>query len=282
MPDDVHLVPQTPQLPPQELGAHLNRTAGYISSHAAPNAIRGLGEAGVRSGTDRQQMISQAAIRYAYSNDAFKSGAAKILASAARIVKDIIPGEIRVWARTPHDEFDTVIEKGKMKEPYTCYVEFSPISEEAEYRRHDDLERLVQSGIATASWARTQMSNMNPKEMDVEVELQKLLSNPQLQQIQAQVAGGKLMQALNKVAMADQAKAGQPPAGGPVLGGQNTQQGMPGEQQPGMVPTGVQPGRPPPNIPQPGSGPALQNQLEAMRRQKALNPNQGQGGGGNR
>lgn len=271
LPDDVKLVTQSPKLPPDALNQHLALSANYISSHAAPPSTRGLGETGVRSGTDRNQLISQAAMRYQYSNQAFRNGTAKILSNCARLVKNVIPGDIRVWARTPMDEFDVKIDRNKLKPPFTCYVEFSTQSEEAEYRKHDDLERLVQSGIAPPSWARKQMSNMDPKEIEVEIELQKLINNPQVQQVTAQLAGAQMTAALAKLGLVQQIQNPSPPAPPQRASG-----------RPAMSPTSQQPLRGLPQIPVPGSAEAIQNQLANLRSPVPINPRQGAGGGGNR
>jgi len=79
-----------------------------------------------------------------------------------RVLKNVVPGEFNVWARTPSDEFDIEFTKDDIVEPFNCYVEFAPVSEEDEYRRHDDLERLTAAGIVTRKWSREQMSNVDP------------------------------------------------------------------------------------------------------------------------
>jgi hypothetical protein len=116
LPKDVKIVPQASQVPPQALQQHLAITSGYISAHAAPNSVRGMGESGVRSGTDRRQLIAEASTRYQYSAEAFKNGTAKVLSNCALLMKNVIPGDLRVWARTPTDEFDVEIQKDKMSE----------------------------------------------------------------------------------------------------------------------------------------------------------------------
>jgi len=273
MPKETKLVAQTPQLPPQALFQQLNISSSVIASHAAPNSVRGLGEAGVRSGTDRSQIIAQAALRYRYSQEAFRNGTAKILTNCARLIRDVVPGDIRVWARTPYDEFDVKIDRRLITPPFTCYVEFGPESEETEYRQHDDLERLVESRIATVNWARKQMSSMNPKELEIETELQKLLDNPELQKLTAQLAAGELTAALSRLGLASQVAnptAPQVPPQGPT-------------PQPGAMPMSTQqPPRARPQVPVPGSAPAMQNQMRAQRRPVPVNPNVGRGGGGNR
>ena len=268
LPKGTKVVPQTSQVPPEALNQHLYRTSDYIAAHAAPRSVRGLSETGVRSGADRRLVIAEASSRYRYSEDAFKNGTAKVLTNCARIMKNVVPGNFNVWARTPTDEFDIEIDKKKMKEPFTCYVEFAPISEEDEYRRHDDLERLLSAGVVTTRWARSRMSNVDPIAMEIEEEREKLKDDPNLQMLISQYISGKLMAAITARGEAEALAAGGPPPaeGAPGAPGQE-----PGRQ---MVP-------PIPNRAAPGSAGAIQNQLAKLRSQKPINQ-QGQGGGGNR
>ncbi len=281
LPRGTKIVQQTPQIPSQAIQQHLAITSDYIAAHAAPNVIHGLGESGVRSGADRRQIIAEAATRYQYSSEAFRNGTAKVLTNCAKLMKNVIPGDIRVWAKTPMDEFDIEIKKDKMKEPFTCYVEFAPVSEEDEYRRHDDLERLAQTGIVTRKWARTQMSNVDPIAMELDEEIEKLKVDPAFQQIITQYATGKLMEALTKRSQAESLENPPPampqemtqgvPQGGIVPSQNITQQGVPRQ----MI-------SPIPQVAPLGSAEDLRNKLEQMRSKTPVNPIQGMGGGGNR
>lgn len=266
LPKGVKAVPAIPQVPPEALNAHLYRTSDYIAAHAAPRSVRGLSESGVRSGADRRLVIAEASARYQYSSDAFKNGTAKVLTNCALLLKNVIPGDVRVWAKTPTDEFDVEIKKDKMREPFTCYVEFAPISEEDEYRRHDDLERLVASGIATKQFARTQMSNVDPQAMELEEEKEKLKNDPNLQQLITQYAGGKLMAAISRRGGAEEMVAG----GAPPTGEKEPRGG--GRR---LVP-------PIPVRAAPGSAEEIQKRLAQLRGQKPISPTQGQFGGGQR
>lgn len=274
LPKGVKVVAQTSQVPPEALNQHLYRTSDYISAHAAPRSVRGLSETGVRSGADRRLVIAEAASRYRYSEDAFKNGTAKVLTNCARIMKNVVPGNFNVWARTPTDEFDIEIDKEKMKEPFTCYVEFAPISEEDEYRRHDSLERLVASGIVTLPWARSRMSNVDVQAMEDEEEREKLKNDPMIQQLVSQYVGGKLAAAIAARGGAEALAGGMPP---PAMGGMP---GAPAEgaaQEPSrrMVP-------PIPERAPVGSGQDIQNQLAKLRSSKSTTGTQGVGGGGSR
>jgi hypothetical protein len=279
LPDGVKVVEMQPKLPPDALLTWMGAASSYLSSHGAPPSVRGMGETGVRSGADRRLMISQASTRYQYSNEAFKHGIAKVLSNCARIMKNVVPGDINVWARTPTDEFDIEIKKDKMKEPFTFYVEFAPISEEDEYRRHDDLERLSKAGLVTVQWARKQMSNVDAQAMEIDEEVQRLKQDPAVQQLISQYVAGKLMETLSKRSLAD--SVDNPPPSIPQESGVPT--GMAGPPQQGMNP--AQAGRrmapPIPNTAPVGSAQEIQNKLKSMRSQKSMTQ-QGMGGGGNR
>jgi hypothetical protein len=273
LPDGVEIHDMAPKVPPEALLTWLNVSSNYLGAHAAPPAVRGMGEAGVRSGADRRLLIAQAATRYQYSNEAFKHGIAKVLSNCARIMKNVVPGDINVWARTPTDEFDIEIKKDKMNEPFTFYVEFAPISEEDEYRRHDDQERLYKSGLVTKNWARKQMSNVDPEAMELEEEIERLKLDPNIQQILSQYTAGKLAEAISKRSAAEGVGEQQVPTA-PNMGINTPEVGTaPMEAGRRLVP-------PIPNTPQPGSAQQLQNNMQNMRSQIPMSSTQGQFGGG--
>jgi len=133
--------------------------------------VRGLSETGVRSGADRRLVISEASAKFQYSKEAFRHGAEQVLIKCARLYKNVVPDNMRLWALpTVGEGFDAVIDKKKMKEPFTCYVEFASISEEDEYRREDSLNKLWNNGngLVTKQWARRQMSSIDPVAMELE------------------------------------------------------------------------------------------------------------------
>ena len=271
LPEGVEIADMAPKVPPDALLSWLSVAANYLAAHAAPNVVRGMGETGVRSGADRRLLIAEASARYTYSNEAFRHGIAKVLSNCARIMKNVVPGDINVWAKTPTDEFDIEIKKDKMNEPFTFYVEFAPISEEDEYRRHDDLERLVQSGIAPVKWARQQMSNLDPIAMEREELKQQIKNDPMVRQVLSQYIAGKLGAAVSKRVMADMASGELPmmPQGQPAM-----PQGQGGIPQQGMM------GRMTTQAGQavaPGSAQEIQNRLRQLRSQTPLYPGQGRG-----
>ncbi len=271
LPKGVKLVPQSPQVPPDALNQHLYRTSDYISAHAAPRSLRGLPETGVRSAAHLRLLSGEGATRYRYSEDAFKHGTAKVLTNCARILKNLAPDDIRVWAKTPTGSIDSIIKKDKVKEPFNCYVEFAPISEEDEYRRHDDLERLVAGGIVTPKWARTQMSNVDPIAMEEEEEMERLKRDPAINQMVSQYAAGRMAQAISKRTMAEGIT--NLPVVPPMTPGMPPE--APVEAGRGLIP-------PIPNIPPLGSAGNLQNQMAQNRSQIPMSATQGRGGGGNR
>jgi len=285
LPDGVEIHDMSPKVPPDALLTWLNVASTYLAGHGAPPSVRGMGETNVRSGSDRRQLIAEASSRYEYSNQAFKNGIAKVLSNCANILKYVVPGDVSVWARTPTDEFDIEIQKAKMNPPFTFYVEFAPINEEDEYRRHDDLERLYKSGLITANWARKQMSNIDPQAMEVEIEVEHLLQDPMVQSILSQYTAGRLMQAMTKRSQAESIND-LPPT--PILGdaGQSLVGQLPGGPNQPQAPGSQAPGRQlvPSNrsIVPPGGAVDLQNQMAQARSQVPMNPTQGRGGGGQR
>ncbi len=260
---NAELVPYESKLPPQELAQYLGITSDYISAHAAPRSARGLSESGVRSGSDRRLIQAQAAQRYQYSNQAFRHGVAKVLSNCARIMKNVVPGDINIWAKTPNDEFDIEIKKDQMKEPFVFYVNFSTESDEEKYRLHDDLERLTESGIYPVDFAREQLPNVDVDRLKRMEQKQVILRSDPIQQLLIQATAGKLAQRLQGAELAQLPPPLSQPAPQP--------QPMPGNMTQGI-----------PNIAPLGSAQDLQNQMRNMRSNVPIHPGQGQGGGGAR
>ena len=262
LPDGVEVHEWDTKSPSQAVAWHQGNIADYIAAHGAPRSVRGMSEQGVRSGADRRLVIAEASAKYQYSKDSFRHGTESVLTKAAMILKNKVPDDVRLWAHTPTDEFDVIIKKDELHEPFVFFVEFAPISTEDEYRRHDDLERLVQTGIITPEFARQQMSNVDPIAME-KSELRERIKNDELvQQTLSQFIAGRLGQKLQAL---------MPPQQMPM--GQGGGQGGPPAQTPmGNMTTGI------PNTGAPGQ--ALQNQMAGMRSQKPINPTQGMGGGG--
>ena len=267
LPEGVEVHQWESQTVPEMFNYHLGDTSARIAEHAAPRSTRGLPEQGVRSAADRSRIEASASARFQYSVEAFKNGACKVLINCARIMKNVIPGDIRVWGGTPGDEFDMVIKKERMKEPFPCYIEFSPISEEDEYRRTDALIREMTSGLVTKQWARRQMPHVNANDMEKEELREKILASPSMWQVIDQAIASKVQMALTEVGglPAPQPMGGAPMAQGP----QATPQGR------NLIP----PSSP---KPVPGSPEYMALQLKNQRSRSPMFPGQGAGGGGNR
>ena len=256
------------KVPPEAAYRQLATTHDYISAHAAPRSARGLSEVGVRSGADRRLIIAEASAIYQYATPAFQNGWAQILSKCAMLVKNVIPGDFEIWTKTPTDEFDIVVKKDLIREPFNYYVEFAPISEEDEYRRQDSLLKMWNNGngITTQEWTWDQMSNVDPERMRKQQEKENLRRMPSYNQIKDQTMAMLYQQALQQFGL-----QGQPA---------QAQQGAQGAQTQGQRP--LVPGIP--NRAPLGSGQDIDNQLRNLVQQgsSGIQSGQGLGGGGNR
>ena len=256
------------KIPPEASFRQLAVTHDYISAHAAPRSARGLSETGVRSGADRRLIIAEASAIYQYATPAFQNGWAQILSKCAMLVKNVIPGDFEIWTRTPTDEFDVVVKKDLIREPFNYYVEFAPISEEDEYRRQDSLLKMWNSGngITTQEWTWNQMSNVDPQRMRRQQEKENLRRMPSYNAIKDQTMAMLYQQALQQLGLQGQPVQGQQPVETPQTGGQRP-----------LVP-GI------PNRAPLGSAQDLDNQLRNLAAQNlsGIQGSQGRGGGGNR
>ncbi|KKN56448.1 hypothetical protein LCGC14_0572210 [marine sediment metagenome] len=258
------------KVPSEASARHLALTHDYISSHAAPRSARGLSEVGVRSGADRRLIIAEASAIYQYATPAFQNGWAQILSKCAMLVKNVIPGDFRIWTKTPTDEFDVLVKKKLIREPFNYYVEFAPISEEDEYRRQDSLLKMWNGGqgITTQEWTWNQMSNVDPERMRREQEKENLRRMPSYNQLKDQTLAMLYQQALQQLGLQGQAA--------PAQQGAQQGQGQAQGQRP-MVP-GI------PNRAPMGSAQDIDNQLRKLVEQgnSGIQSGQGLGGGGNR
>jgi len=255
------------KIPPEASFRQLATTHDYISGHAAPRSARGLSETGVRSGADRRLVIAEASAIYQYATPAFQNGWSQILSKCAMLVKNVIPGDFKIWTKTPTDEFDVVVKKDLIKEPFNYYVEFAPISEEDEYRRQDSLLKMWNGGqgITTQEWTWNQMSNVDPERMRRSQEKERLRAMPSYNQIKDQTMAMMYQQALQAQGLQGQPVQGQP----------GTPQTTDGQRP--LVP-GI------PNRAAPGSAGDIDNQLQNLVQQNNSGIQGGQGltGGGNR
>ncbi len=249
---------------PDMVAAHMIRTADMIAGHAAPRSVSGLSETGVRSGAYRRLVISEAAAKFQYSKEAFRHGAEQVLIKSAKLYKNVVPADARLSAlATSGEGFDEVIKRDLMREPFTCYVEFAPISEEDEYRRQDALNKLWNNGngLVTKQWARRQMSSIDPIAMEEEDRMNMIRQLPSYLATLDQAVG---MMAQNAFQLA-------PPV---------TQEGTQGTESP---PDGSQRSLVPP-IPSRAPIGSAENLTQNMPTApvSGIQGSQGQGGGGNR
>ena len=293
LPEGVRLTPQSPSVPPEALYRHFAISQDIINQHGATRSVRGLSETNVRSGADRRLLMSMGAAKFSYATEAFKQGTAKVLTNCAHLFKNVVPGDVRLWnwSQSPIDQFDAIIKKDKMREPFTCYVEFAPISEEDEYRRHDDLMRQLQSGILTKKAARRQLSNIDPLTLEEEEAEETIRMSPSLAQGRDKLIAERWAAAVAQRNAAEMIQAPQAP---PQVPPQGMPQGMPPQVQPQRppqappqgIPQGGQPnisGRMTPPITQAATPlDALKAGLKQQRSPVPLRPGQGQGGGGRR
>ena len=254
---DTKIEKHSPDVPPDALRTWLGITADYISSHAAPPSSRGMGESGVRSGADRRLIMSEASLRFAHSIPAFRHGTARVLTNCIKLFKNVIPGNVRMWSQVPGDEWDVVIKKDKLEEPFNCEVEFAPINEEYEYRKEDNLRMNLQTGLETRRSARRKLSNVDPIAMEEE-ELRS--------QIRDAITPTFVQKAVDAAGMA----VAQQEAANQMRSGKQPQQ-----QQMGGMTTGIPQARPTQGSPQ-------QIAQQRQGQTSPLNPGQGMGGGGSR
>ena len=252
MPDGVEVHEWESKMPPGALGEHLLRTQDMINSHAAPRSTRGLSESGVRSGADRRLIIAEGSTKFQYSNMAFRHGVSRVLANCAMLVKNVIPGDVQIWARTQFDgEIDELIEKDKINPPFACYVEFAPFSEEDEFRKQDALIRQRTAGLISQETAWNQMSHINP------VVEKERLAEERIRNTEAYQAALE-----NGVAV----RTG-------VLSLQQQQEAQRLQEQGNMTTS-------PPNRAEPGSAEERENQRRAVVGPDPNRDGQGRGGGG--
>lgn len=268
LPQGVTYHPFEPTMAPDQVTQHFSISRDIIDGFAIPRSLRGQSESGVRSGADRRQILAAAQYRLRYSEMAFKNRTAEVLNKCARILKNVVPGDIRVFAHTPADEFDDVIDKKKIQEPINYHVEFAPVSEEDEYRRHDDIERLHQGLELPLDWCWKQISTVNVRDAKRMRLKGQVRQTPAYQQMISMYVGAKAQEAMTARLGAEALVSGSP---SPVPGASpSPQQGQQQPQMAGMV-------APVRQVPPLGSAQAIQARLQQMRSQTPMNPGQGRG-----
>jgi len=212
--------------PPEFVMQHLAYTSSILAASGAPRSVRGLGETGVRSGTDRAQVISEARLRYDSIMEQLQLSTAKVMSNCTKIAERVVPEDFHIWARTPNEEFDFRVERKKIKHHYTTFVEFTPVSAEEEARRHADMENLVKTGIISSATARRRyMSHIDPEAEDIRVEAEKLRNDPAIRQVVAQLVSQELAGEMARLGKIKALQSGQLPP----MQSQQPGQGIPGQ-----------------------------------------------------
>ncbi len=174
--------------PPEMVMQHMEYTSAVLAASGAPRSIRGLPEAGVRSGTDRAQIMGQAKLKYDSILEQMQLSTAKVMANCTKIAERVVPQDFHLWAKAPDEEFDFRIDRTKIKHHYTTFVEFTPVSPEEEARRHADAENLVKTGIMTTQTARRRyLSHIDPVAEDIRAEAEKLRNSQPVQEVMATI-----------------------------------------------------------------------------------------------
>ena len=189
--------------PPDLVMQHMEYTSSILAASAAPRSVRGLPEAGVRSGTDRSLIIGEARLKYDSIMEQMQLSTAKVLSNCTKIAERVVPEDFHIWAKAPDEEFDFRIDRSKIKHHYTTFVEFTPVSPEEEARRHADMMNLVKTGIlSTATGRRRYLPHVDPEAEDIRVEAEKLRADPAIRQVLAQIIAQELsgeVERLNKI-----------------------------------------------------------------------------------
>jgi len=197
--------------PPEIVMQHMEYTNAVLSASAAPRSVRGLPESGVRSGTDRSLVISQARLKYDSIMEQIQLSTAKVMSNCTKIAERVVPEDFHMWAKTPDEEFDFRIDRSKIKHHYTTFVEFTSVSAEDEARRHADMENLVKTGIiSTGTGRRRYMTHIDPEAEDIKVEAEKLRNDPAVRQVLGQMAAEWLAGEAARLGKIRALKAGEP------------------------------------------------------------------------
>ncbi len=198
--------------PPEMVMAHMEYTASVLAASAAPRSVRGLPEAGVRSGTDRSLIIAEARLKYDSITEQMQLTTAKVMSNCTKIAERVVPEDFNLWARAPDEEVDFRIDRAKIKHHYTTFVEFTSVSPEEEARRHANMLNLVKGGIiSTTTGRRRYLSHIDPTAEDIRVEAEKLRNNPVVQEVLAQIVATQLAGEAARLVKLKQLKAGQLP-----------------------------------------------------------------------
>lgn len=219
--------------PPEMVMQHMEYTSSILAASAAPRSVRGLPEAGVRSGTDRSLIIAEARLKYDSILEQMQLTTAKVISNCTKIAERVVPQDFHIWAKAPNEEFDFRVDRDKIKHHYTTFVEFTPVSPEEEARRHADMMNLVKSGVISSTTGRRRyLSHIDHEAEDIRVEAEKLRSSEPVMAVMAQIVAQELMGEVARLGKIKALQAGTLPtqqAGQPgqvALSGQGMAQAM--------------------------------------------------------
>uniref|UniRef100_A0A6H1Z6S7 Portal protein n=1 Tax=viral metagenome TaxID=1070528 RepID=A0A6H1Z6S7_9ZZZZ len=197
--------------PPELVMQHMEYTSSILAASAAPRSVRGLPEAGVRSGTDRSLVIGEARLKYDSILEQMQLSTSKVMSNCTKIAERVVPQDFHMWAKAPDEEFDFKIDRSKIKHHYTTFVEFTPVSPEEEARRHADAENLVKTGILSSFTARRRyVSHIDPEAEEIRVEAEKLRNDPATRQVLAQIVTQELAMEVARLGKIKALQSGQP------------------------------------------------------------------------
>ncbi len=198
--------------PPEMVMAHMAYTNSVLSASGAPRSVRGLPEAGVRSGTDRAQIMSKAQLKYNSIMEQMQLSTAKVMSNCTKIAERVVPEDFNMWAKAPDEEVDFRIDRSKIKHHYTTFVEFTSVSPEEEARRHADMINLTKAGVmSTSTGRRRYLSHIDPEAEDIRVEAEKLRNSEPVMAVMAQIVAQELAGEAARMVKIKQLKAGQLP-----------------------------------------------------------------------
>jgi len=218
--------------PPEFVMQHMEYTSSILAASAAPRSVRGLPEAGVRSGTDRSLVIAEARLKYDSILEQLQLSTAKVMSNCTKIAERVVPDDFHIWAKAPDEEFDFRIDRSKIKHHYTTFVEFTPVSPEEEARRHADAMNSVKSGIMSTHTARRRYwSHLDTEAEDIRTEAEKLRNSEPVMTVMAQIVAQTLAGEAARLMKIGQLRAGQSPDQA-ALSGQGMAQAMSAQNRP--------------------------------------------------
>jgi len=268
LPEGVEVVEYQHKVSPAEIVNEFAMLHSLLSEHGAPRSMQGMGEEGVRSGSDRRLLLAEGTTRLGQSIQTFRDRTGKVLENCAEIFVNKCPDDVRVWSRDAIS-VDTIIKKKDMKPPFDYVVEFSPVSPEDEYRRHDDDIRQLQAGLTTPRVIWENRPNVDADVMEEQVEWFKLMNSPAIEQM----VQGALAE-MTKAALAK--KMGSDELLNQMEMEQNAQMSVKQKGPQGGMTQGIY------ERAMPGSPEDLENQRRMMNGPNPMNFGQGAGGGGER